>query len=73
MVRNIVGALVQVGIGKLNPNQIKVILEAKNREFASNFFVPAPARGLYLKDVFYDKNALTARQRSLLNNSGVIN
>jgi tRNA pseudouridine38-40 synthase len=50
MVRNLVGALVKVGLGKLTPEDIQRILEAKSRQSAPN---TAPAHGLYLKSVRY--------------------
>ena len=49
-VRNMVGTLQQVGCGKLLPEEIKVILEAKNRSCAG---ISAPACGLYLNKVMY--------------------
>ncbi len=53
MVRNIVGLLVTVGENKLEPIDVKTILEKKDRIFATK---TAPACGLYLKDVKYTKN-----------------
>lgn len=50
MVRILTGTLIEVGQGKLNPNQIPVILAAKNRQFAG---FTAPAQGLFLKEIFY--------------------
>lgn len=50
MVRNIVGALVAVGRGKLQAVEIKRILEGLNRELAP---ATAPANGLCLVRVFY--------------------
>ena len=49
-VRNIVGTLKSVGDGKLNPEDIKIILEKKDRRFAG---ATAPACGLYLNKVVY--------------------
>lgn len=49
-IRNIVGALKQVGDGKLAPHDIKTILEAKNRTIAPAM---APAAGLYFTQVYY--------------------
>ena len=49
-VRNMVGTLKLVGEGKLKPNDIKTILEAKNRSAAGP---TAPACGLYLSKVEY--------------------
>ena len=50
MVRIIVGTLVDVGTGKILPEEIKTILEAKDRTKAGK---TAPAEGLYLKAVKY--------------------
>jgi tRNA pseudouridine38-40 synthase len=50
-VRNMVGTLKTVGEGKLQPEDIKTILEAKDRRRAG---VTAPACGLYLSKVTYD-------------------
>jgi tRNA pseudouridine38-40 synthase len=50
MVRLVVGALLNVGRGKLKPMDIKRILDAKDR---SVFCETAPATGLFLWDVQY--------------------
>ena len=50
MVRIIVGALIDVGLHKKTPKDIKVMLEAKDRSKASD---TAPAKGLYLYSVKY--------------------
>jgi tRNA pseudouridine38-40 synthase len=50
MVRNLVGALVKVGHGKMTPDGFKKILEAQSRQAAPN---TAPAGGLYMAKVFY--------------------
>jgi len=50
MVRNIVGTLVEVGRGRFAPEDVKVILEAKDRTKAGP---TAPAQGLYLVQVIY--------------------
>ena len=49
-VRNMVGTLKMVGDGKLKPEDIKTILEAKDRSKAG---ATAPACGLYLSKVVY--------------------
>lgn len=64
MVRNIVATLVQVGKGRITPENVKEILELRNR--AKVLISGAPAHGLYLVDVGYDPGALTALDRSLL-------
>ena len=50
MVRNIVGLLVEIGMGRLAPSHAKRILREANRIYQ---FRTAPPYGLYLKDVFY--------------------
>ncbi len=50
MVRNIVGTLVEVGAGRMEPEKIKQILEAKDRTAAGPI---APAQGLCLMWVQY--------------------
>lgn len=50
MVRNIVGTLAEVGLGKKAQADIKKILESRDRKKAG---VCAPASGLYLVKVFY--------------------
>jgi tRNA pseudouridine38-40 synthase len=50
MVRNIVGTLVDVGRGKREPEEMKAIIESKDRNIAG---VTAPACGLFLKEVKY--------------------
>ncbi len=49
-VRNMVGTLKMVGEGKISPQEIKNILEAKDRSKAG---ITAPACGLYLNKVTY--------------------
>ncbi len=50
MVRIIVGTLVEVGIGKLEPQNIKKIIESKDRKNAGKTL---PPQGLYLLKVEY--------------------
>lgn len=50
MVRNIVGTLVEIGLGKRKPSEMKEIIKSCDRNIAG---VTAPARGLYLKEVKY--------------------
>lgn len=50
MVRNIVGTLVEVGLGLRSPNEIPSIFEEEDRIFSGK---TAPACGLYLKNVSY--------------------
>jgi tRNA pseudouridine38-40 synthase len=50
MVRAIVGTLVEVGRGKISPEEFQDILESKDRKKAGS---TAPAHGLFLKEVKY--------------------
>jgi tRNA pseudouridine38-40 synthase len=50
MVRNIVGTLVEVGLGKITPDDFKLILDSKDRSRAGT---TAPAHGLFLKRANY--------------------
>ena len=50
MVRIISGTLVDVGLGKLQPNEIPQIIESKNRDNAGKTL---PPQGLYLVEVYY--------------------
>ena len=50
MVRILTGTLIEVGQGKRKPESMEQILEAKDRAAAG---FTAPARGLFLKSVFY--------------------
>lgn len=50
MVRIIVGTLIDAGLNKIKPEDVKDMLESKNRTAASD---TAPAKGLYLLDVQY--------------------
>ncbi|MDO5328566.1 MAG: tRNA pseudouridine(38-40) synthase TruA [Coriobacteriia bacterium] len=52
MVRTIIGTLVQVGLGNRSPESMKEILDAKDRQAAGE---NAPAKGLVLMNVVYDK------------------
>ena len=56
MCRNIVSALVKVGTGSMTPEELRSLIEAKDRTLAPP---SAPAHGLYLKDVHYDENVFT--------------
>lgn len=50
MVRILVGTLLDVGQGRIEPQEIKGMLEKKDRKYASK---TAPAQGLYLWEVRY--------------------
>ena len=50
MARIIVGTLIEIGEGKMEPDYMKVVLESKDREKAG---ATAEAKGLFLRDVVY--------------------
>jgi tRNA pseudouridine38-40 synthase len=50
MARNIVGTLFEIGRGKIKPEKIKDIIEAKDRIKAGK---TAPACGLFLEKIEY--------------------
>ncbi|NLN03653.1 MAG: tRNA pseudouridine(38-40) synthase TruA [Clostridiaceae bacterium] len=50
MVRIIAGTLVYVGLGKISPDNLSMIIESKDRTKAG---ITAPPHGLYLYDVSY--------------------
>ncbi len=50
MVRNIVGTLVEVGMGKTPPSKVKSILQSRDRRQAGK---TAPAQGLFLEKIEY--------------------
>jgi tRNA pseudouridine38-40 synthase len=51
MVRNIVGTLAEIGVGRWDPDRMPVIIEAKNRTAAGRL---APPNGLCLMWIKYD-------------------
>ena len=51
MVRIITGTLIEVGLGERSPEDIPGIIRAKDRQAAG---ATAPAKGLYLMEVFYE-------------------
>jgi len=50
MVRNIIGTVVEVGLGKMGVDGFREVLESKNRQSAG---IKAPAQGLFLVRVHY--------------------
>ena len=50
MVRAVVGTLLDVGLGKTDPEDVRSIVESKDRGKAG---VSVPAKGLYLTKVTY--------------------
>ena len=51
MVRIITGTLVEIGLGKRAPAEMKTIIESRDRRRAGH---TAPPQGLYLKEVYYE-------------------
>ncbi len=60
MCRGIVGTLIQTGLGKLAPGDMKSILERRDRRVAG---MTAPAHGLVLWKVFYGRKPAAADAR----------
>lgn len=52
MARNIVGILIEVGLGRFKAGEVKRILASKDRRLAGK---TAPPQGLYLVEVYYKK------------------
>lgn len=50
MVRNIVGTLLEVGLGRMSPGDFAAVMAGRDRAAAG---ATAPARGLFLKEVYY--------------------
>ncbi len=50
MVRNITGTLVEVGLGRFSPDDVRKIMDARDRKLAGR---TAPPQGLYLVQVTY--------------------
>lgn len=55
MVRAIVGTMIEIGSGKIQPNDLHDIILQKNRNSAGT---SAPAHALFLVDIGYPKNSL---------------
>jgi tRNA pseudouridine38-40 synthase len=55
MVRAITGTLIQLGTGKLTPEEFRSIINARDRRLAGD---SAPARGLFLTDIKYPANLI---------------
>jgi tRNA pseudouridine38-40 synthase len=62
-IRNFVGSLALVGLGRFQPEDIKTILEAKDRTKAG---LMAPASGLFLMRIDYTENTFQRGVDSLL-------
>jgi tRNA pseudouridine38-40 synthase len=62
MCRGIVGTLVQAGLGKFPPGEIKTMLAHKDRRTAG---MTAPAHGLVLWKVYYSKSRSSRREKAL--------
>ncbi|MCY4186572.1 MAG: tRNA pseudouridine(38-40) synthase TruA [Rhodobacteraceae bacterium] len=60
-VRSIVGTLIKVGMKNLDPDDVKTILEARNRQECGPL---APPKGLYLKKVTYDHDPFSGIAKS---------
>jgi len=51
MIRNIIGTVVEVGVGRYSVGDVSAMLESKDRRKAG---ITAPAYALYLEEIFYD-------------------
>ena len=51
MVRNMMGLLIAIGHGKLGPDEVPALIEARDRTRLPG---PAPAHGLTLESVYYE-------------------
>ncbi len=58
MVRNIVGTVVEAGLGKMNVEEFRAILESKDRQTAG---IKAPGQGLFLVKVHYSTMDVAAK------------
>ncbi len=58
-VRSIVGTLIRIGMGNLAPQNMKKILEAKDRKACGPL---APPEGLYLKEITYNPDPFAVSQ-----------
>ena len=63
MCRGIVGTIVQIGLGKFPPEEIKTMLSKRDRRLAG---MTAPAHGLVLWKVFYSKSRRSRREEALI-------
>jgi tRNA pseudouridine38-40 synthase len=63
MVRNIVGTLCEVGLGRRSPGSLRELLSARDRTRAGP---TAPPQGLYLEEVFYGLETAVAAGESIL-------
>ncbi len=61
MVRNLVWAMVQIGLGRHEPQALAAELACGHRTF---LHAPAPPQGLYLQEVFYEDYAAPAENIS---------
>jgi len=59
MARNIVGTLVEAGLGRFTFDDVKRMLKSRDRSAAGR---TAPAHGLYLVTVFYGRPRSDRRQ-----------
>lgn len=53
MVRIMAGTIIEVGLGKIKPDELPEIIESKDRSKAGH---TAPACGLYLYKIYFDEN-----------------
>jgi tRNA pseudouridine38-40 synthase len=61
MVRAMVGTLLEVGIGKMDLDTFRSVIEQKNRGAAG---LSVPAHGLFLTDIEYPESVFVKRNRN---------
>ena len=61
MVRIIVGTLVEIGLGKKQPEDAAKIIESGDRRNAGH---TAPAEGLYLVEIYYEEEELKKKEKT---------
>ena len=64
MVRIISGTLLEVGMGKIKPEEIPAIIESKDRQNAGKTL---PAHGLYLVEVLYNQRIEKLHDKGFIN------
>jgi len=60
MVRIMAGTLIEIGMGRKKPDELPGIIESKDRRLAGH---TAPPQGLYLAEVFFEKEKMLAAIR----------
>ncbi|XP_060800431.1 tRNA pseudouridine synthase-like 1 [Amyelois transitella] len=64
-IRRMIGALMSVAIGKIPPEEIKVMLQVPSKNSWYSFMATGPPDGLYLCDVEYNPEDLVYKEESV--------